>query len=108
MPQPPSPTSRASARPARAAVSLAAALLAGSLATTSLATGIAGQFFDLNLGAPITIVGDGIGGFATPEPFPVGAGPKSITWGDFNDDGVPDLVTANGTDSTASVLPSNP
>ena len=32
MPQPPSPTSRASARPARAAVSLAAALLAGSLA----------------------------------------------------------------------------
>ena len=54
------------------------------------------------------LVGDGIGGFATPEPFPVGAGPKSITWGDFNDDGVPDLVTANGTDSTASVLPSNP
>ena len=38
---------------------------------------------------------DGIGGFATPEPFPVGAGPKSITWGDFNDDGVPDLVVTS-------------
>ena len=38
--------------------------LAGSLAATSFATGIAGQFLDLDQGAPLLVVGDGFGGSA--------------------------------------------
>jgi len=52
--------------------------------------------------------GDGVGGFAAPEPFMVGMMPFAVAAADFNEDGVPDLVTANNADSTVSLLISAP
>ena len=42
--------------------------------------------------------------FAAGATFPVGSFPESIAVGDFNGDGRPDVVTANGIGSTLSVL----
>jgi hypothetical protein len=42
--------------------------------------------------------------FRTPPSFPVGSSPWQIVVGDFNGDGVPDMATANFSDSTVSVL----
>ncbi len=52
-------------------------------------------------------LGDGMGGFGAAINFPVPAGsqPRSITVGDFNLDGKPDLATANaGTDGVSVLL----
>jgi hypothetical protein len=39
--------------------------------------------------------------FATPAPaYPIGSHPNSVTIGDFNLDGKPDLVTANAVSAT--------
>lgn len=50
--------------------------------------------------------GNGTGGFGTPYSFMTGTGPFSIAMGDLNNDGLPDLVTANygSTSNTVSVL----
>ena len=54
------------------------------------------------------LTGKGDGTFNTATLFPVGAEAtaevQSIAWGDFNNDGAPDLVIANGLSSTASIL----
>ncbi|HKN00972.1 MAG TPA: FG-GAP-like repeat-containing protein [Candidatus Binataceae bacterium] len=42
--------------------------------------------------------------FATQQTFAVGKGPTSVTTADVNGDGLPDLIVANGTDGTVSVL----
>ena len=42
--------------------------------------------------------------FATKFDLPTGSGPNSVSIGDFNGDGKPDLATANEGDSTASIL----
>ena len=52
--------------------------------------------------------GDGAGGLGAPESFMVGMTPFAVAAADFNEDGVPDLVTANNGDSTVSVLISAP
>ena len=52
------------------------------------------------------LLGNGKGGFtaAAASPFAVGNYPYSVAVGDFNEDGVQDLVTANGGDDTVTVL----
>jgi len=42
--------------------------------------------------------------FAAPRSYGTGSGPDSVAIGDLNDDGKPDLATANGDASTISVL----
>jgi len=42
--------------------------------------------------------------FAPQVTFAVGSGPTSVAVGDFNGDGKPDIVVANGNDGTVSVL----
>ncbi|MDB9514376.1 DUF4347 domain-containing protein, partial [Kamptonema animale CS-326] len=46
----------------------------------------------------------GLLGFATQVTFPTGSNPLSISIGDFNGDGLPDLATANFDSDTASIL----
>jgi hypothetical protein len=55
------------------------------------------------------LLGNGSGGFTpTPaSPFAVGLFPQSVAVGDFNDDGNPDLVTANSGNNTVRVLLGN-
>ena len=43
-------------------------------------------------------------GFGTEQPFSTGGGPFSVTVGDFNGDGKPDLAIANSNDNTVSIL----
>jgi hypothetical protein len=52
------------------------------------------------------LLGDGDGGMALAPggPLPVGDNPQSIAAGDFNGDNQPDLVTANASDDSVSVL----
>ena len=45
--------------------------------------------------------------FAGPVPYAVGSDPKSNAVGDFNGDGIPDLVVSNYGDNTVSVLLGN-
>ncbi|MEL0592135.1 MAG: DUF4347 domain-containing protein, partial [Planktothrix rubescens PR221] len=42
--------------------------------------------------------------FATKADFTTGSGPQSVSIGDINGDGKPDLATANGNNNTASIL----
>ena len=42
--------------------------------------------------------------FATQQTFAVGNSPQSVTTADVNGDGMPDLIVANGSDNTVSVL----
>ncbi len=50
------------------------------------------------------LLNKGGGMFAGPTSYPVGPGPFGFATGDLNGDGFPDLVTANVTDNTFSVL----
>ena len=52
------------------------------------------------------LLGTGTGGFKTGpgSPYPVGANPMSVAMGDFNADGVPDLVIANSSDDNVTLL----
>jgi uncharacterized protein (TIGR03437 family) len=52
------------------------------------------------------LLGNGSGGFkpGTGSPFTVGAGPRSVAVGDFNADGVPDLVIADSGSGDVTVL----
>jgi FG-GAP-like repeat/Bacterial Ig-like domain (group 3)/FG-GAP repeat len=55
------------------------------------------------------LLGDGTGGFtqAAGSPFGTGTSPASVTIGDFNGDGKPDIVTANAVSNTVSLLLGN-
>src|ERR1700733_6082507 len=57
----------------------------------------------------IILLGDGKGGFApaSGSPITVGAFPETVRSGDFNNDGLQDLVVANGKDNTLSILLGN-
>jgi Ca2+-binding RTX toxin-like protein len=46
----------------------------------------------------------GVLGLATKVDFPTGTAPKSVSIGDINGDGKPDLAVANMSDNTASIL----
>jgi uncharacterized protein (TIGR03437 family) len=52
------------------------------------------------------LLGDGGGGFkgAANSPFSVGSMPRSVAIGDFNEDGRPDLATANWNEADATIL----
>ena len=50
------------------------------------------------------MLGNGMGAFTGPAPFPVGNDPISVAVGDFNGNGIQDLATANQTSGNASVL----
>jgi hypothetical protein len=54
----------------------------------------------------IILLGDGKGGFApaSGSPITVGNFPETVRIGDFNNDGLLDLVVANGKDNTVSIL----
>ena len=54
----------------------------------------------LNTTAP----GASVPSFASPQSFAVGAGPRTFVLGDINGDGKPDLVVANQSSNTISVL----
>jgi hypothetical protein len=57
----------------------------------------------------IILLGDGKGGFApaSGSPITVGAFPETVRSGDFKNDGLLDLVVANGKDNTLSILLGN-
>lgn len=50
------------------------------------------------------LLGNGDGSFQTPIEYSVGTAPAAIAVGDFNQDGIPDLVVANNGSSSISVL----
>ncbi len=50
------------------------------------------------------LLGQGDGTFQAQQRFPVGRGPRALVVGDFDDDGRPDLATANGGSADVSVL----
>ncbi len=50
------------------------------------------------------MLGNGMGAFTGPTPFPVGNDPISVAVGDFNGNGIQDLATANQASGNASVL----
>jgi hypothetical protein len=50
------------------------------------------------------LLGDGLGTFGAPTTYPVGSNPRAIAMGDFNKDGIVDLVTANYCSHDVSVL----
>jgi FG-GAP-like repeat len=69
--------------------------------------GTAGESCTSPIGSRDTITilfGLGDGGFPTQVTYPVGSNPRAIALGDFNKDGVQDLVTANYCSNDISVL----
>ncbi len=61
---------------------------------------------DTTLGTVTILLGDGSGGFSQPTGSPVSAGsaPVSVTVGDFNSDGKPDLAVANFDSGNVTIL----
>jgi hypothetical protein len=53
------------------------------------------------------LLGNGDGTFRSHGLYPTGDKPVAVAWGDFNNDGYPDLVTVNSIDSDVSVLLGN-
>ena len=50
------------------------------------------------------LLGNGNGGFSSIRRFPAGFGPVSVTSGDFNNDGRPDLVVPDFKSKRLSIL----
>ncbi|MEJ2359278.1 MAG: VCBS repeat-containing protein [Deinococcales bacterium] len=55
----------------------------------------------------LTLASSATGTFQTAKTYGVGTSPQSVAVGDFNGDGKPDLVVANASDATVSVLLGN-
>ncbi|MDZ8078187.1 MAG: DUF4347 domain-containing protein [Nostoc sp. DcaGUA01] len=53
------------------------------------------------------LLGDGIGGFATPKNFKVPSRPSSVTAGDFNKDGISDLAVTSSYFNNVSIFLGN-
>jgi hypothetical protein len=85
---------------------------AGNLSIAVTATDKAGLTVASNFGLNVTAAvvtppsSPTTANFTSPTKFAVGIGPNSVTSGDFNGDGILDLVTANGS-NTVSVLLGN-
>ncbi len=52
----------------------------------------------------IVLLGNGNGTFKAPKVYSVGADPVAVALGDFNNDGYPDIITANEKGNSVSVL----
>jgi hypothetical protein len=92
-------------------VDYAAGIAPFSLATAdfnrdgNLDLAVANNTFSANISTTISVLlGDGAGGFAPKTDFTVGTNPFSVTTGDFNRDGNPDLAVANFDSNNVSVL----
>lgn len=59
---------------------------------------------DVNCNTVSVLLGNKNGTFRAQKPYTVGNSPQSVAVGDFNGDGILDLVTANSGDNTVSVL----
>ena len=65
----------------------------------------ANNSFSANVSTAVSVLlGNGAGGFAPKADFTAGNNPFSVTAGDFNKDGSPDLAVANLDSNTVSVL----
>jgi hypothetical protein len=60
------------------------------------------------LGANYTLTTTFVAGQSPVRPLPVGTKPVFVTIADLNNDGIPDLIVANNSDNTVSVLLGNP
>lgn len=61
-------------------------------------------FQSANANKVTILLGDGLGTFGAPTTYPVGSNPRAIAVGDFNKNGIVDLVTANYCSHDVSVL----